>query len=91
MSLFRWAMKRGAAILFVLSLLIFVTSLVTQVMSGTGGAYTSFAAELNPNFPRAWFFLLAFIGALSSSALPFFGACLIDRADRALSRKEAAE
>ena len=91
MSLFRWAMKKAAAILFVVSLLIFVTSILTQLMSGSGGAYSSFAGQLSPKLPGVWFFLLAFVGALSTSALPFFGACLLDRVDRALNRGEGAE
>ena len=90
MSIYRWAMKFGALILFITSLLIFLISIGANLMSGEN-AWSSVAGELNPSFPRIWFFMLAVINALSSSALTFFGACLLYRVDVALRGREAAE
>jgi hypothetical protein len=75
MSIYRWAMRNGAMILFVAALLIFVVSLAGQL----AGAFGGFGGQ-SPG--RAWFFLAAFGNAFSSSALMFFGACLLYRLDQ---------
>ena len=90
MSVYRVAMKYGAIILCIISLLIFLISVGANLMTG-GNAWSSVAGNLDPSFPRAWFFMLAVINALTASALPFFGACLLYRVDVALGRQDASE
>ena len=90
MSFYRWAMRKGAAILFVASLLIFVTGFVAQLLAPTG-SYSWFGGDITPALPRLMFFLAAITNAISVSALTFFAACLLHRADLALAARQAAK
>ena len=90
MTIYRWAMRNGAGILFAASLLIFAISLV-----GAFGAHSSFGpfpSEPGQSLGRLWFLaslVSAFGTAVSHSALTFFGACFLYRLDVQFLGEEA--
>ena len=84
MSFYRWAIRNGAAILFIASLLIFVVSFSAtffrygEMMASAMGAEGMTPPKVNV-FTSFW----AAIGeAASRSVWSFFGACLLCRVDR---------
>ena len=80
MNFYRWAMRRGAAILFTASLIIFVVSFANSFfLSGAALNQTiSMAGYTNSAF-------VIFIGSIASAVgncvWPFLGACLLYRLD----------
>ena len=92
MNFFRWAMRNGAPILFVISLIVFVVALAGQFAMG----WSSFNEASFPGEPghapnRLWFLLSAFASSLSSCGTLFAAACVVHILDRRYSSKEAAD
>ena len=84
-------LRNGAAILFVLSWIVFV-GVLTYSFVTISGLQASAAGNYEGQMPATWLTMIAaFSGAVSAAAVPFFGACLIDRIDRLLASREAAE
>jgi len=86
-TFYRWMMDRGAGILFLASLIIFLISLVGSFHMP--GGFGPFPADGGPPSERLWFLLsaaAAFGTAISKSAVTFFGACFLYRLDRAWGR-----
>lgn len=80
--------RSGAGILFGLSLILFVVTLAYQLVM-LRDLYQSAAMGMDHSLPPpAWVSVLEAISvSLSGAAIPFFGACVIDRADRILGLK----
>jgi hypothetical protein len=84
---YRWSMRNGARILFMISLLLLLTGLwpvlysifsMTSEMSGSH----YYTPELDVAGLQSQMLIQALINAVGAAALPFFGAVLIDRIDR---------
>jgi hypothetical protein len=78
---FRWLMRNGAPILFTISVLIFLMTVMVQLAAHNGqiGNVSMDTGQSGIGL----IFLLATIGnALSNSAVTFFGACLLYPLDR---------
>ena len=92
MSFFRWSMRYGAAILFVIALLTLVLNLVQvlQVVSQTSQS-ASYEVGVSNRPAELLLILQATVAALGGAALPFFGALLINRLDLWLGDKKQAE
>ena len=89
MNIYRNLVARGGPILMAISLIIFVVSLIGNFAAGSqlGGGDMPQPGMANLRF----FLLLGMTGnALSNAALTFFGACLLDRADRYLTHRGGA-
>ena len=88
----RKLLRNGAGILLLLSCNVFVGLLAYQFLLLEQLQGQSQAGGYTEHLPAAW---ISIIGAVSSSlsgaAIPFLGACVIDRVDRFLAHKEAAE
>jgi hypothetical protein len=79
----RTLFRNGSRILFVLSLIVFVAALSFQlfVIADTPRHLLVGAGE--SSVPPLWIFVVqAVSSALSVGAIPFLGACIIDRTDR---------
>jgi hypothetical protein len=75
--------RNGSRILFVLSLIVFVVALAFQlfVIADTPRHLLVGAGESSA--PPLWIFVVqAVSSALSAGAIPFLGACIIERTDR---------
>ena len=92
MSFYRWCMRFGAVILFAIALVQLVLGLI-GIFQLAGYSQSS----PNPVMPgyespsNILVLLQALLAVFSSAALPFLGALLIDRLDRWLAGREAAE
>jgi hypothetical protein len=85
-------LRNGAQILFVVSCIVFVGLLTYQFVMLSGLQRESASGMYQGQLPSTWIVVIgAFSGAISGAAVPFFGACLIERIDRLLAHKEAAE
>jgi hypothetical protein len=89
--IFRWSMRHGAKILFVLAvvqLLVGLIPLVVLLLSETGHMARNLGySPDNSSFPFDMHLQLLF-NAVVSAAFPFFGALLIDRLDRWLAARD---
>jgi hypothetical protein len=86
------ALRLGAAILFGVAVVVFVSTLTYQLLMMGDIQHAATAGTYEGTLPPLWLVTLAAIGgALSAAAVPFFGACVIDRIDRLLAHREAAE
>jgi Zn-dependent protease len=84
--------RNGAGILFVLSIIVFVGVLSYQLVLVRDLYHSALTGPYQGAVPPVWMEVIAaFAGALSAAAVPFFGACVIDRLDLLASRKEMAE
>ncbi len=84
MSFYRWCMRSGAAILFVISglqLLLGILIVIKTYGAMSGGA-PSFVSDSGAPSMQILLVLQQLIGVFSAAALPFFGALLIYRLDR---------
>jgi hypothetical protein len=81
MTFFRWVMRYGAAILFCVSLLIFVISFVNYFVL-EGEALNRALAEEQYTNSKIVLFFGSLAQAASASVWSFFGACLLYRLDR---------
>jgi len=91
MSFYRWCMRYGAAILFIIAALQLVLALivVVQAYSSMGGS-TGFEANPVSERPAQLLLLIqGLVGALATPALTFFGALVINRLDRRADPREA--
>ena len=81
MSLYRWAMRNGAIILFVASLLIFVISFANYFFFSGAALNRALSEEglTNSTFVLFWGSVAQ---GLNSSVWPFLGACLLHRLDQ---------
>jgi hypothetical protein len=85
-------LRNGAAILFWLSGILFVGVMVAQFSLLGEMQQQARAGSLVGHVPSTWSMVIAALSsALSGAAIPFFGACVIDRVDRFLTLKGAAE
>jgi hypothetical protein len=91
MSFFRWAMRNGAAILFVTALLVFAISLVGQFLFRWSPVGMTDLAGQGETPNRLWFFVSSVAQALSSSAMIFAAACVVDLLGRRFSDKGRPE
>jgi hypothetical protein len=88
----RKLLRNGAAILFVLSCVAFVGLLTYQFLMLSDLQQASGAGRYQGQLPPTWISLIgALSGAISAAAIPFFGACVIDRVDRFFTQREAAK
>jgi hypothetical protein len=84
--------RNGAGILFAFSCAVFVGLFIYQLRMLGDLQQASAAGAYEGQLPAPWLAVLgALSGALSAAVIPFFGACLVDRIDAILSRREAAE
>ena len=92
MSFYRWCMRYGAAILFIIAGLTLVLNLigVFQLMSESTQA-TSFETGVSNRPAELLLIIRAVLGAFGAAALPFFGALLINRLDIWLGARTQAE
>ena len=92
-GLFRWSMRHGAKLLFVIALLQFVSALLVPLATFTSETLRM-ASDFNysPTTDGTWLIQLSqVLYGLASVALTLFGALLIDRADRWLAVRERPE
>ena len=86
-GLFDWCLRHGAAILFVIALLVLVVTFLSFVTGVPGSDLLDGTAQEKPQpLAHVWLIVTAAANALHTAALPFFGALVIDRLDR---RREA--
>ena len=84
MTFYRWAMRNGAAILFLVSILIFVVSFAGRFFL-YGSQFASAVNSEGMTEPKIGIFVNfweALAQAASSSVWSFLGACLLYRFDR---------
>ena len=91
MSFYRWCMRYGAAILFVIAALQLVLGiiLVLQSYSSLPDGESGLAGNEGASPLRILMVLQQLIGVFTTAALPFFGALLIYRLDRRADPREA--
>ena len=95
MSFYRWSMRYGAAILFVIALVQLVIGLIGPVhalLSTTGrmASDLGYSPEVYPS-QALQIQLQLLLNAFTTAALPFFGALLINRLDRRARPADEAE
>jgi len=89
---FRWCMRYGAAILFVVALLQLVIGIIGPLyFLAQETAEMASNHSYRPGGMLEVLHLQTLLSALYGAMLPFFGAVLIDRLDRWLGRAEAAQ
>ena len=93
---YRWSMRNGARILFMVALLLLLTglwpviySLFSMTSHMSGSHY--YTPEVDIAGFESQMLIQALINAVSAAALPFFGALLIDRLDRRWGDGEKGE
>lgn len=92
MSFYQKSMKHASVILFCVSLVVAIGTLISvlsnnwdMVSSGVGDVYQAHG-------PTAFFqILIAFVSSISAAIWPFFGAAILWLLDDRLSKSEAAE
>ena len=85
------ALRKGAAILFAVAILVFLSTFAYQLWA-YGDVLNGLQTGSYEGPKPSWLTLVtALSGALNSAALPFIGACVVDRIDRYLASKDAAE
>jgi hypothetical protein len=93
MSFYRWCMRSGAAILFVIAcvqLLIGLLTFIQFLTTPQGGVPTYNLGAADP--PYHFLLLLQMLAsAFTTAALPFFGALVINRFDQWLHDRKQAE
>ena len=90
MSLYRWAMRNGSAILFVTAILVFVVHLSSQfIMRSNPSGPDLMEAGQGPS--RLWFLAASIAQAISSSATIFAAACIVYWLEHRSARKDPAE
>ena len=83
MSFYRWCMRYGAPILFVISALQLVLGIIFLLQTwSTIPGETGFSGSESGRPMAALFLLQGLISVFTTAALPFFGAVLIYRLDR---------
>jgi hypothetical protein len=89
---YRYAMRRGSGILFILAILVVLLSLVNtyQTLEQTQISMGMSLSELR-FFSRFQLLLSAIAQSLLLGAIPFAGAVLIDRIDRFIEQKQRPE
>jgi hypothetical protein len=81
----------GAAILLAVAVLVFLSTFAYQ-LGVYGDVLNGLQAGTYQGSKPNWLTLVtAFASALGSAALPFVGACLVDRFDRFLSQRERSK
>jgi len=88
MSFYRWAMRNGAQVLFVFSLLVFIVAFVGQLALGWSAMdQSSFLGEPSQGRGGLWLVLSALASALQSSGTLFAAACIVHLLDGRASAK----
>jgi len=88
----RKLLRNGAAILVVLSCIVFVGLLAAQLLLLSEMQRQAHVSSFGSYAPSTWTMVIAALStAFSGAAIPFFGACVIDRVDRFLALKETAK
>ncbi len=92
MSFYRWAMRYGAAILFVVALVQLLIGLIGPIKM-LFSTTSQMASSLNytPGDFQLEMLLQMLFGALSNSIFTFFTALAINRADRWLDQRDNSE
>ena len=91
MTFYRAAVRAGGPILFSISLVVFLITFLAQVKMGDQMTYTQYSGAVGDGDTRAVFLFSALATALSNAAYIFFAACILERADRFLASRGAAE
>lgn len=94
MTFYRWSMRYGAAILFVISLVQLVVGLIGPIhmlLTTTGRMASNLGYMPDRPSLQIEFQLQMVMNAITTAALPFFGALLINRLDRRARPADEAE
>lgn len=92
MTFYRWAMRNGSGILFVMSLLAFFVSFFSQfVMKWSSVAGSTLSMENGEGPSRLWFLIASLIQAISSSATIFAAACIVYWLERRSGVKDSSK
>lgn len=94
MNFYRWCMRYGAAILFVIALVQLVIGLIGPIhmlLSTTGRMASDLGYTPDRPSMQLELQLQMVMNAFTTAALPFFGALLINRLDRRAAPKDDAE
>ncbi len=88
MGVYKWAMRHASMILFLIGAVIFLIGFGQAVLAiKNAGAETSIGGEMiSARLTSLLLFLTGTFAALSSAAIPFIGAVVIDRWDRQNAR-----
>jgi hypothetical protein len=88
----RRLLRHCALILVVLACIVFIGVLVAQFLLLTEMQRQAQASNFGTYVPSTWTMVIsALSNAFSGAAIPFLGACAIDRVDRYLALKEPAK
>ena len=94
MNFYRWSMRYGAAILFVIALLQLVIGLIGPIhmlLSTTGRMASDLGYTPDRPSMQLELQLQMVMNAFTTAALPFFGALVINRLDRRTAPKDDTE
>lgn len=92
MSFYRWCMRHGAAILFIVALLQLAIGLIgpiKQLLATTSQMASNLGYQ--PGDLQLEMSLQMLLGAVSTAAFTLFGALVISRVDRWLALKDGTE
>jgi hypothetical protein len=91
-NFYRWAMRNGAPILFVVAPIVFVVSFIGQFLMGmTSVNHIDFPSEPGHASMRLIFLVSAAASALSNCATIFAAACIVDILGRRYSTKKGED
>ncbi len=92
MSFYRWCMRHGAAILFIVAILQFLFGMVGayQVISASA-ARSSYEIGVSNRPADVLLILQTMVAALATPAVTFFGALVVNRLDRPKADLKQAE
>ena len=94
MSFYRWCMRYGAAILFVIAVVQLVIGLIGPIhmlLTTTGRMASDLGYTPDRNPLQFELQLQMVMTAITTAAFPFFGALLISRLDRRVRPKDDSE
>jgi hypothetical protein len=94
MSFYRWCMRYGAAILFVIALVQLVVGLIGPIhllLTTTGRMASDLGYTPDRSPLQLEMHLQMVVSALGAAAWPFFGALVINRLDRWIRPADEAE
>ena len=94
MTFYRWSMRYGAAVLFVIALVQLVIGLIGPIhmlLTTTGRMASDLGYTPDRPSMQLELQLQLLLNAFTTAALPFFGALVINRLDRRLAPKDEAE
>jgi hypothetical protein len=89
MSFYRWCLRSGAAILFIVALAQLVFGLAAVII--TPGTSIGQSPEGGHDLAGTLLWLQVLMATITSAAFPFFGALVIDRLDRRAAAPQRVE